>query len=48
MRRLGTAYLFLLPYLAVFAVFWAWPIVQSILLSLQNTRGISVALPAGA
>ena len=38
MRRPGTAYLFLLPYLAVFAVFWAWPIVESILLSLQNTR----------
>jgi lactose/L-arabinose transport system permease protein len=39
MRRVSTPYLFLAPYLAVFAVFWAWPIVQSILFSLQNTRG---------
>jgi lactose/L-arabinose transport system permease protein len=31
-------YLFLLPYLVIFAVFWAWPVVQSLLLSLQNTR----------
>jgi lactose/L-arabinose transport system permease protein len=38
MRRQATPYLFLAPYLAVFAVFWAWPIVQSILLSFQNTR----------
>jgi lactose/L-arabinose transport system permease protein len=39
MRKAGTPYLFLAPYLAVFAVFWAWPIVQSILFSLQHTRG---------
>lgn len=38
-RKTAVAYLFLSPYLAVFAVFWAWPIVQSIALSLQNTRG---------
>lgn len=37
-RTTGTAYLFLLPYLAVFCVFWAWPIVQSLLYSFQNTR----------
>jgi lactose/L-arabinose transport system permease protein len=38
MRRQAIPYLFLAPYLAVFAVFWAWPIVQSILFSFQNTR----------
>jgi lactose/L-arabinose transport system permease protein len=37
-RPTATPYLFLAPYLAIFAVFWAWPIVQSILLSVQNTR----------
>jgi len=31
-------YLFLLPYLLVFAVFWAWPIVSSLLLSFKDTR----------
>ena len=39
MRRTATPYLFLVPYLAVFAIFWAWPIVQSFLYSFQNTRG---------
>ncbi len=38
-RETRTAYLFLLPYLAVFAAFWAWPLVESALLSFQNTRG---------
>lgn len=39
MRRYAAVpYLFLAPYLAVFAVFWAWPIVRSIVLSFQNTR----------
>jgi lactose/L-arabinose transport system permease protein len=37
-RPLAIPYLFLAPYLTVFAVFWAWPIVQSILLSFKNTR----------
>jgi len=37
-RQAAVPYLFLTPYLAVFAVFWAWPIVQSIILSFQNTR----------
>jgi lactose/L-arabinose transport system permease protein len=34
----ATPYLFLLPYLAIFALFWAWPILESLLLSFQNTR----------
>ncbi|HZP20122.1 MAG TPA: sugar ABC transporter permease [Bauldia sp.] len=38
MRRTATPYLFLAPYLAVFAAFWAWPIIQSFLFSFQNTR----------
>ena len=37
-RQAAVPYLFLAPYLAVFAVFWAWPIFQSILYSFQNTR----------
>jgi lactose/L-arabinose transport system permease protein len=31
-------YGFLAPFLLVFAVFWCWPLVESVLLSLQNTR----------
>ncbi len=39
MRRQNlAAYLFLAPYLAVFLVFWAWPIVQSVNYSFMNTR----------
>ncbi len=38
MNRSATPYLFLLPYLAIFALFWAWPILDSLLLSFQNTR----------
>ncbi|MEF2072659.1 carbohydrate ABC transporter permease [Consotaella aegiceratis] len=37
-RRTVVAYGFLLPYLTVFAVFWAWPIVQSLIFSFENTR----------
>lgn len=37
-RRSLVPYRFLLPYFVVFAVFWCWPIVDSALLSLQNTR----------
>ncbi len=37
-RKSVVAYAFLFPYLAVFAVFWAWPIVQSIVFSFENTR----------
>ena len=32
-------YTFLLPYLAVFLLFWAWPIVYSVYLSFLDTRG---------
>ena len=37
-RHALAPYWFLLPYLLVFAVFWCWPIIDSALLSLQNTR----------
>jgi len=37
-RSVAVPYLFLAPYLAVFVVFWIWPVIQSILLSFQNTR----------
>lgn len=41
-------YLFLLPYLLIFAVFWAWPIISSFLLSFHDNRlgastGVSVS-----
>ena len=32
-------YTFLLPYLAIFLLFWAWPIVYSVYLSFLDTRG---------
>lgn len=38
MPQRSAAYGFLAPYLAVFAVFWAWPILYSIALSFMNTR----------
>lgn len=38
MQRSFAPYGFLFPYLAVFALFWAWPIGYSIYLSLFNTR----------
>ncbi len=37
-RQSAIPYFFLAPYLAVFALFWAWPIIRSVLLSFQNTR----------
>lgn len=37
-RRTATAYGFLAPYLAVFALFWIWPIAYSFWLSFLNTR----------
>jgi lactose/L-arabinose transport system permease protein len=42
MQRSGTLvpYGFLAPFLLVFAVFWCWPLIESVLLSLQNTRSI--------
>lgn len=33
-----TAYGFLAPYLLVFLVFWIWPIINSFVISFQNTR----------
>jgi lactose/L-arabinose transport system permease protein len=33
-----SAYTFLAPYLLVFATFWVWPIINSFLISFQNTR----------
>jgi lactose/L-arabinose transport system permease protein len=39
-RRNATAYLFLTPYLAIFAVFWIWPIISSFLISFQATRTV--------
>src|ERR1700744_4955271 len=33
-----SAYTFLAPYLLVFAIFWVWPIINSFLISFQNTR----------
>src|SRR5689334_15243203 len=37
-RHFAVPYLFLTPYLAVFLIFWLWPIAQAALLSFQNTR----------
>lgn len=39
-QRNGTAYLFLTPYLLIFAVFWVWPIISSFLISFQATRTV--------
>jgi len=36
--RNRNAYAFLAPYLLVFATFWVWPIINSFLISFQNTR----------
>lgn len=39
MRRFSwTPYWFIAPYMAIFLLFWGWPIIQSFLLSFQNTR----------
>lgn len=48
MRKTAVAYGSLLPYLAVFGVFWAWPIVQSIVFSFQNTRGAQASFSLSA
>jgi len=37
-RQTLIAYSFLAPFLAVFLLFWAWPIVQSMLFAFQNWR----------
>ena len=47
-RKSLVAYAFLFPYLAVFAVFWAWPIVQSIVYSFQNTRAARASFSLSA
>jgi lactose/L-arabinose transport system permease protein len=36
--RNRVAYAFLAPYLLIFATFWLWPIINSLLISFQNTR----------
>jgi lactose/L-arabinose transport system permease protein len=36
--RNRSAYAFLAPYLLVFATFWVWPIINSFMISFQNTR----------
>ncbi|TBH45615.1 sugar ABC transporter permease, partial [Rhizobium leguminosarum] len=36
--RTRSAYAFLAPYLLIFATFWVWPIINSFLISFQNTR----------
>ena len=36
--RNRAAYAFLAPYLLIFATFWLWPIINSLLISFQNTR----------
>ncbi|MBB3459037.1 lactose/L-arabinose transport system permease protein [Rhizobium sp. BK313] len=36
--RNRSAYAFLAPYFLVFATFWIWPIINSFLISFQNTR----------
>lgn len=37
-------YTFLIPYLAIFLLFWAWPILYSVYLSFLDTRGFPWAL----
>jgi len=39
-RRTIVAYGFLIPFIGTFALFWVWPIFQSMLFSLQNWRNI--------
>lgn len=49
-RKKGRApiapYLFILPYLLIFATFWAWPIVSSFLMSFKDSR-LGAAAPFG-
>ena len=40
-------YTFLLPYLAIFLLFWAWPILYSFYLSFLDTRGFPWAVEPG-
>jgi lactose/L-arabinose transport system permease protein len=47
MNRGFTPYGFLLPYLVIFGLFWAWPIGYSIYLSFMNTRVTPWVFQAG-
>ncbi|CDZ39649.1 L-arabinose transport system permease protein AraP [Neorhizobium galegae bv. officinalis] len=38
LSRNRAAYAFLAPYLLIFVTFWLWPIINSLLISFQNTR----------
>jgi lactose/L-arabinose transport system permease protein len=38
LSRNRVAYAFLAPYLLIFVTFWLWPIINSLLISFQNTR----------
>ncbi len=38
LSRNRAAYAFLAPYLLIFVIFWLWPIINSLLISFQNTR----------
>lgn len=38
MRRNLVPWLFLTPYLAIFLIFWMWPIIMSVSMSFMNTR----------
>lgn len=40
-------YTFLVPYLAIFLLFWAWPILYSVYLSFLDTRGFPWTLEPG-
>lgn len=46
-RRAATAYLFILPFFAVFGLFWAGPIAASFLYSFTEWRGITPPNPVG-
>ena len=46
-RRAATAYLFILPFFAVFGLFWAGPIAASFLYSFTEWRGITPPSPVG-
>jgi lactose/L-arabinose transport system permease protein len=46
-RNTAAAYLFLTPFLGIFALFWVWPIGYSAYLSLMNTRGAEYSFAPG-
>jgi ABC-type sugar transport system permease subunit len=47
LRRAAVPYLFILPFFALFGLFWAGPIVASFLYSFTQWRGISDPVPVG-